>query len=89
MTFTCGVRFMRFKSSGVSGLASGSFMAAAWRSASVMASDRLESCLNSSVLFMVFSLFEWGSALRARYDANDFSYSSCRRQTGDAHAPYR
>src|SRR6266545_8207834 len=57
MIFERGVRFIRFISSSVSGLASGSLMAAACFSASLIASRRLQSCLVAvaflPVLFMV------------------------------------
>src|SRR5437870_5810441 len=67
MIFTCGVRFMRLRSSSVSGRASGSLSAAWWRSASVMASKRLQSVLEglprSDVVLVVSAFFMWlGSA---------------------------
>src|SRR5262245_7672004 len=75
MTFTCGTRFIRLKSSGVSGCASESARAAAWRSSSLIASARLQSCrarfplVRSAVVFMVLaSLMGLGKSSRA--DAN-------------------
>src|ERR1700730_3527333 len=44
MTRTCGVRVIVARRSGVRGCASGSASAAAWISASVMASARVQSC---------------------------------------------
>src|SRR5665213_1005714 len=66
ITRTRGVRFMRFMSSGVSGRASGSLEAAAWRSAAVMSSKRLQSCWGTSdAVFMVLSSFmRFGSSGR-------------------------
>src|SRR5271166_1856515 len=54
MILTSGVRFMCASRSGVRGCASGSASAAAWRSASLIASKRLQSCLvGLVVVFMV------------------------------------
>gem|GEM_PF-1061783 len=56
MIFTCGVRFMRFSLSGVTGCASGSFTAAVWRCSPDMESKRLQSCLGG-VFFVVSAFF--------------------------------
>src|SRR5271157_3097480 len=65
---------MRAKRSGVRGCASGSASAAAWRSASVMASKRLQSCLvGSAVFFMVLSSF-MGLCSSGRNDADRFAW---------------
>src|ERR1035437_1335093 len=61
---------MRLKSAGVSGIASGSCVAAALRCASLIASNRLQSCFGGlAIVFMVLSAFmRFGSS--GRYDAN-------------------
>src|SRR5271166_4038751 len=66
MIFRRGVCFMRANLSGVSGCASGSASAAAWISASVMASARLQSCL----VFIVIPPTLIGFCQPCRDDAN-------------------
>src|SRR5580700_4702047 len=73
MIFTCGVRFMRRKSSGPSGCASGSLSAAARRCSAVMASKRAQSC--SGVLLLVFVVLSLltGFGSSGRDDSNRVS----------------
>src|SRR5687768_13114371 len=74
ITFTCGVRFIRLRSSDVSGFASGSAIAAAWRSASVMASKRVQSISDRVRRFGAFFvidtlLIRFGSSRRDDADS--------------------
>src|SRR5258707_2184497 len=78
MTRTCGVRFIRLKSSGVSGCESGSLRAAACRSSSLIASRRLQSCL-AGVLLMILASFI-GLRRARRDDANAIVSHRIRHQ---------